>query len=216
MKGEKYIPALSYRPLTPFYDIVVGTTMRERRFKTALIEHADLKPNQKVLDLACGTGTLAILMKQMHPLARVTGVDGDAEIIKIARMKAKREGVEVRFDEALSFDLPYLDETFERVVSSLFFHHLTRSNKMKTLREVGRVLAPGGRILVADWGEPSNLLMKVASRSVQVLDGWETTADNFAGYLPVLIRDAGFDVTRRGDQFNTLFGTIRICEARKI
>ena len=70
----KYVPALGYHWLTPYYDAVIGATTRERSFKQALIKQARFAPGQWVLDLACGTGTLAIWIKQHQPQANIIGV----------------------------------------------------------------------------------------------------------------------------------------------
>jgi ubiquinone/menaquinone biosynthesis C-methylase UbiE len=215
MKNEKYIPALSYDWLTPFYDTAVRLTTREKIFKKALVEQAKIKAGHRVLDLACGTGTLTILVKSARSQAAVVGIDGDAKILEIAKTKAKESGVEIQFDEGMSFDLPYEDDSFDRVVSSLFFHHLTRDNKLKTLREVKRVLKSNGEFHIADWGLPANLLMKGSSRLIQLLDGSETTADSFNGLLPKLMTDAGFEAVEETNLFNNLFGTIRLHQSRK-
>ena len=122
---SEYVPALSFNWLTPYYDAVVGTTTRECSFKQALIKQAGIKAGQHVLDLASGTGTLAIWVKQSQPLASVTGVDGDPAILSIATRKAQKANVAVLFDHAFSYSLPYPAAHFDRVVSSLFFHHLT-------------------------------------------------------------------------------------------
>lgn len=215
MKDTKYIPALGYDVLTPLYDAVVRLTVREKKFKTALIEQASFADGQRVLDLACGTGTLAVLIKESHPKVQVTAIDGDAKILAIAKRKASNKGLDVQFDEGLSFKLPYADESFDRVVSSLFFHHLTRGDKLKTLREVWRVLKPESELHIADWGLPSNFLMKLASRGIELLDGAETTADNFKGLLPSLIAESGFRKTEETSHFNSLFGTIRLLKTKK-
>jgi len=215
MKSEKYIPALSYDWLTPFYDTAVRLTTREKVFKKALVEQAKIKAGHRVLDLACGTGTLTILIKNAQPQAEVIGIDGDAKILEIAKTKAKESGVEIGFDEGMSFDLPYEDKSFDRVVSSLFFHHLTRENKLKTLREVKRVLKSNGEFHIADWGLPANSLMKGSSYLIRLLDGSETTADSFNGLLPKLMTDAGFEKVEETNYYNSLFGTIRLHQSRK-
>jgi len=216
MKNEKYIPALSYDWLTPFYGTAVRLTTREKVFKNALVEQAKIKANHRVLDLACGTGTLTVLIKNTQPQAAVVGIDGDAKILEIAKTKAKKSGVEIGFDEGMSFDLPYEDESFDRVISSLFFHHLTRENKLRTLGEVKRILKSNGEFHVADWGLPKNFLMKFPSYFIKLLDGSETTADSFNGLLPKLITDAGLEAVQETDSFNSLFGTIRLHKSRKI
>jgi ubiquinone/menaquinone biosynthesis C-methylase UbiE len=113
MKNENYIPALSFDWLTPFYDTVMRLTTREKVFKKALVAQAEIKANHRVLDLACGTGTLAILIKNALPQAEVVGIDSDAKILEIAKRKTKESGVEIQFDKGMSFDLPYEDESFE-------------------------------------------------------------------------------------------------------
>ena len=215
MKSETYIPALSYDWLTPFYDPVVRFTTRERIFKTALIEQSNVEDGHHVLDLGCGTGTLAIMLKQGVPSAEVTAIDGDSKVLNAAKEKARRLGIQIRFDEGMSFSLPYAEASFDRVLSSLFFHHLTTENKVKTLREVKRILKPDGEMHIADWGLPANLLMQVMSRFVQVFDGYETTSDSFGGLLPMLVREAGFSEIEETGAFNTLFGTLRLHRALK-
>ncbi|MFZ1700970.1 MAG: class I SAM-dependent methyltransferase [Pyrinomonadaceae bacterium] len=214
MKNEKYIPALSYDWLTSLYDPVVALTTREKTFKRALTEQARIAVNYRVLDLACGTATLSILLKRKQPQAQVIGIDGDAKILEIAKKKARKAGLEIQLDEGMSFDLPYEDESFDRVISSLFFHHLTRENKSKTLREVKRVLKPNGEFHIADWGLPASWLMRGSSYLIQLLDGFETTGDNFNGLLPQLMADAGFASIEETNHFNSLFGTIRLHKCR--
>ena len=213
--SEKYVPALGYDWLTPFYDVVARLTTREKAVKESLIGQAKFEPQQQVLDLACGTGTLAILIKRKYPLTSVRAIDIDAKILRIAERKAAGEQVEIVFDKGLSFALPYADASFDRVLSSLFFHHLTRENKLKTLREAFRVLKAGGELHIADWGLPANFLMKIASIGVARLDGAETTADNFSGLLPTFVSEAGFQAAEETSRFNTFFGTIRLLKATK-
>ena len=83
---SSYVPALGFHWLTPAYDLVVRATTRERTFKSALIGQANLRPGQQLLDLACGTGTLAIWIKQRQPDVNVTAIDGDTNILAIASL----------------------------------------------------------------------------------------------------------------------------------
>ena len=216
MKSDGFVPALGYSFLTPMYDLVVGVTTREAEFKRALVAQAKIEAGHRVLDLACGTGTLAILIKRTVPNSEITGIDGDSAMLETAKAKSKKAGTDIRFDNGMSFDLPYEDDSFDRVVSSLFFHHLTRDDKRRTLREVKRVLTPGGEFHVADWGRPANLIMRMASKAIQLLDGFETTADNFRGRLPQIIGEEGFGSVEETSSYDTLFGTIRLHKSRKI
>src|SRR5579871_5626464 len=102
MKREgDYIPALRYRWLTRFYDPIVRATTRESAFKRELVEQAHLQHEHRILDLGCGTGTLAIMIKDSCPGAEVVGIDGDAEVLAIARTKVALTGVAVQFDRGV-------------------------------------------------------------------------------------------------------------------
>lgn len=212
---QDYVPALAYHWLTPFYDLVVGATTRERRFKQSLIRQARLAPGQLVLDLASGTGTLAIWIKQREPLLDITGVDIDPAILARAARKAKFANAAVNFTRARSYELPYPTAHFDRVVSSLFFHHLTWQDKSRTARELFRVLKPGGELHVADWGRPANRVMRGLFLMIQWLDGFETTRDNAAGRLICLFEDAGFVNVAEHQTFSTIFGTLALYRAVK-
>jgi len=188
---EKYVSALHFDWLTRFYDPIMQFTLREKKFKRELIKQANIQSGQRVLDLGCGSGTLTILLKQMHPDAKIVGLDGDAKILEIARRKIAVTDLAIELKAGLSFDMDFPDETFDRVVSSLLFHHLTPANKRRTFVEIHRVLKPGGELHIADWGKPTNILMRAAFFFVQILDGFETTKDNVVGRLPVLFEEAG-------------------------
>lgn len=210
----KYVPALGFHWLTPLYDLIVGTT-REHRVKQALIKQARFAPGQRVLDLACGTGTLAIWIKQQQPQAEVAGVDADPAILSLASRKAQSVNVSVQFDHALSYSLPYPAAHFDRVVSSLFFHHLSWANKERTAQELFRVLKPGAELHVADWGRAGNIFMRGLFLFVQLLDGFKNTQDNVSGKLVTLFEQAGFvEVTQR-QTFSTIYGTLALYSAVK-
>jgi ubiquinone/menaquinone biosynthesis C-methylase UbiE len=208
-----YVPALGFRWLTPAYDVVVRATTREGTFKPALIEQANFQAGQDVLDVACGTGTLAVWIKQRFPGVTVTAIDGDAKILSIASRKAKKAKVSVQFDHGLSFHLPYSDARFDRIVSSLFFHHLSWRDKQRTASELHRVMRPGGELHVADWGRATGLWTRAAFTAIQLLDGWRNTQDNVEGKLIELFEDAGFTNVLQTRTFSTMFGTMALYRA---
>jgi ubiquinone/menaquinone biosynthesis C-methylase UbiE len=199
--------------LTRIYDPVVAITSREGAFKRRLQEHARIKNGESVLDVACGTGTLAIEIKKDHPQAKVTGIDGDRAILQRAKAKAKEAGVKIDFQRGLSNELPYDGRSFDVVVSTLFFHHLTDEAKADTAEEIRRVLRLGGRVLIADWGRPQDPLMRLFFLNVQILDGFTNTASNVAGRLPEFLRDAGLKRVSVVDRMRTPLGTIEIVSA---
>ena len=210
-----YIPALKYHWLTHLYDPIVALTTREHHVKTCLIEQAQISERSQVLDIGCGTGTLAIMVKRRFPSAGVYGIDADAQILGIANRKANTYGIKIHLDHGYSYALPYDDNRFDRVLSSLFFHHLTRTDKERTLREIYRVLKPGGQLHVADWGKPSSALARGLFLTVQLLDGFETTRDNIEGLLPQLMEAAGFNEVNRVGEVPTMYGTLAQYKALK-
>jgi SAM-dependent methyltransferase len=215
MAEDRYVPALGLRALTGLYDPVVRLTTREGVFKARLLEQAALRPGERVLDLGSGTGTLAIQAKRGQPEATIVGLDGDREVLRRARAKATDAGVEVDFDEGYSTEPPYADSSFDVVLSTLFFHHLTGADKRRTAAEVFRILKPGGRLEVADWGRPADPAMRLLSTSIRLLDGFEQTRDNLAGGLPRIFDDAGLSDTAEVERMRTAFGTLAFYRARR-
>jgi len=213
-RQTEYVPALGFHWLTPLYDLAVRLTTRERRFKSALIEQAVIMPGHQVLDLACGTGTLAIWIKKRYPEAIVTGLDGDPRMLEIARTKAHKAGVDVDFRQGFSTNLPFANHSFDRAMSSLFFHHLNWQDKQITVQELWRVLDPDGELHVADWGKADNLLMRSLFLVIQCLDGFDNTGDNVRGRLIELFEGGGFRTALEQRTFPTVLGTMTLYSAR--
>jgi len=170
-----------------------------------LIEQAALAPGFRVLDIGCGTGSLTLLIKRLHPEVEVTGLDPDPKALAIAKRKAERAGLAIQFERGFSNPLPYRDACYERVFSSLMFHHLTQDEKTATLLEVRRVLAPGGSLHLLDFGPPRSGFARVAAH---VLHRAGHLHDNVAGRIPELLAEAGFvhaeEVAQRGSFVGSL------------
>jgi ubiquinone/menaquinone biosynthesis C-methylase UbiE len=211
-KTDKYIPAFGHDMLTPLYDVAMKWLMPEDRFKRHLIRQAAIERGQRVLDLGCGTGTLTILIKQLHPESEVVGLDGDPNVLVIARAKAKKAGIDIAFDEAMAFQLPYPDGSFDRVLCSLVLHHLTTENKRRALKEVYRILRLGGELHVADLGKPSNFPAYLISLIIRL---FEDVMDNIKGLLPEMFARAGFSQVEETARYMTLVGTLALYKAQK-
>ena len=209
---KPFIPALGVDWLTPFYD-AVAWLLGERAVKARLIAQAAIAPGHDVLDLGSGTGTLALMVKERCPQARVSGVDIDPRILAMARRKATAAGRDVRFGEGSATDPPFAAGSFDRVLTTLVLHHLTTPQKRAALAAARRLLRSGGELHVADWGRPQNALMWLAATSFRLFDGGETTAANLAGELPTLIAGAGFVDVRETEQRMTPFGTLTFLRA---
>jgi ubiquinone/menaquinone biosynthesis C-methylase UbiE len=210
---DHYIPALSLDRLTPLYDPVMNWFMREDRFKAHLVEQAAIRAGHRVLDLGCGTATLPIRIKRLVPDAHIVGLDGDPQVLSIAERKVVRAAVQLDLVQGMAFHLPFPDNTFDRVVSSLLLHHLTPANKQRAMREVYRVLRPNGELHVVDLGQPHTVLAYLISF---VTRQFEETADNILGNLPVLFRDTGFADVIEAAHYLTIVGTLSFFKARKL
>jgi len=142
------------------YDALAWLFMfgREGAFRDRLLDLARLESGESVLDVGCGTGTLAIAAKRRVGRAgSVYGVDASPEMITRARTKGRRANANVAFAEGVVETLPYPDAHFDVVLSTLMLHHLPRSARRDLAREVRRVLKAGGRVLVVDFGSaPEN------------------------------------------------------------
>ena len=214
-KQSNYIPALKYNWLTQFYDGLLTTFLREKTFKMKLIESIR-QPNPKhILDIGCGTATLSLMLESTFPEACVTGLDGDEKILAIAKHKGQEAQSKIRFVHAMSYAIPVSAGLFDVVTSSLMLHHLNAGDKTKTLREAYRVLQPNGTIAIADWGKPSNFIMRGVFYLVQLLDGFETTTDNVKGKIPDYLTRAGFREVNELENIDTILGTISIYQGKK-
>ena len=207
---KRYIPALSFRWLTPLYDPLLKWVMREETFKRKLVQQANIQPKMKVLDLGCGTGTLTLMLKRAHPEAEVTGLDGDPQVLDIARNKSR--GADIQWDEGLASSLPYPDSTFDRVVTSLVIHHLVTDDKRRAFKEIYRVLKPNGELHVLDFGAPHSSLTRFMAKYMRRL---EEAADNFDGLIPRFMSEAGFGSVIEAENFVTLFGPLSLWRAVK-
>ena len=211
MDATRYVPAAGRAWLTPVYDRVVSLTMREGAFRGRLAEQVldGLAGDGVVVDVGCGTGTFAARLAADHPGLAITAIDGDDDALDIARGKAPTG---VRWMHGLATHLPVLGASADRVVMSLLLHHLVPAQKERALREAVRVLHPGGRLHVADWGRPQDPVMRGAFLALQVIDGFENTRDHVAGRLTGMLEDAGLEDVQVHDRMRTGWGTLELLE----
>lgn len=125
---------------------------REKALRNKVLRLADLAPGESVLDVGCGTGTLAIGVKQrLGPDGAVYAIDASPQMLARARAKAKRRSVSVSFEHAAAEALPFPDTSFDVVFNTIMLHHLPRQARLECLSETRRVLKPGGRFVVVDF-----------------------------------------------------------------
>src|SRR5918992_5686450 len=136
------------------YDLLVWllTHGRHRAFRERLVGLARLAAGESILDVGCGTGSLAIAAKrQVGVGGPVFGIDASPAMIARATSKAARAGIDVSFKTAVAETLPFPDAQFDVVLSTLMLHHLPRKVRQQCAHEVRRVLKPQGRVLVVDF-----------------------------------------------------------------
>jgi ubiquinone/menaquinone biosynthesis C-methylase UbiE len=210
---RRYIPATRWRGFTQLYDPILALTMRERRFRGEMLQRvkADLPEEGTAVDVGCGTGTFALALKERCPDAQVIGIDGDEEILALARGKAGAAGIGWR--KGLAQELPAPTDDADVVTISLVLHHLLPEDKRRALAEAKRILKPSGRLHVADWGPPSDPLMSGAFFVAQAIDGFDRTAEHRAGRLPAFIEEAGLGPVERYGRFRTAFGVVELLTA---
>jgi ubiquinone/menaquinone biosynthesis C-methylase UbiE len=208
MTQERYVPAAGRAGLTRFYDLGVRATMRERLWRRVIVEAVADRNPAVVVDVGCGTGALSIPIAVRLPSARVMGVDGDPQVLEIARGKPGADAVE--WTEGLAGALPLPAGGADVVVTSLVLHHLPLQTKREMLSEAHRVLRPGGRLIVADWAAPQDVVASAGFALLQVLDGFATTNDNRRGLIPQLIVQAGFPEPRLLRRVRTALGTFEV------
>ncbi len=204
------VPALGFSILTPFYDFVVRYTTKENLFKSKLIQNLELKNESIILDLGCGTGTLLEMAHKKNSMCHFYGIDADPKMIARALKKCQPD---IHFIKGDATCLTFDDDYFNYVISSLFFHHLDRESKLRALTEVNRVLVRGGKVIIADWGRPSSLLMRLLFGIVQLLDGFKNTRDHVTGGFVDLLSKSGFSEIKEIENINTIFGTLTIWTA---
>lgn len=200
-----YLPAAGHDWALPLYDPLVKLLGGDAA-KKILLNQAALQPVHRALDIGCGTGTLAMLVKRLYRDAEVTGLDPDSRALARARRKASRAAAAIRFYQGFSDELPYPDASFDRVFSSFMFHHLQADQREKTLREVRRVLARGGSFHLLDFVRPE------ASEH----GGWSHflhsshhLKDNSDSRILALMQQAGFASPKKVRDGALFFGLLR-------
>lgn len=215
MAEQRFLPALRYNWLTPFYDFFLGITFPEKKIKQALIDQCAFNGNERVLDFGVGTATLSVMITQHYPSIRISGIDVDKKILEIAKNKIAGTGSGIELKNYDGSHIPLPDSFIDKTISSLVFHHIGTEDKRVVLREIYRVLKPGGRLHIADFGKASNIYTKIVFEVFRRFDGEENTRINSKGLLPTFIIEAGFSNVKETKYFNTLFGTVKLISAIK-
>ena len=177
------------------YDLLAPAMLfwQEQRINRRLLDAAGLQPDQRVLDIGCATGGLTLAAARRLDRIRggfAVGLDASPAMVRVARRKTR--DLPCRFDIGVAERLPYADNTFHLVTSSLFYHHLDHEDKLASLRETYRVLIPGGVFAIADVDTPTNRFGRLCLLGADLLFHQAEIRENATGLLPRLFPQAGF------------------------
>ncbi|MCX4683417.1 class I SAM-dependent methyltransferase [Kitasatospora purpeofusca] len=218
MTERSFTPAAGRFAPVRLYDPVVALT-RERLWRSLVAMHVAPRPEDVVVDVGCGTGSLAVLLNRVEPRATVIGVDPDPEALVVARRKAAAvvvaggtPGGTPDWRIGMGDDVAAIvgAGTADTVVSSLVLHQCPVPMKRAVLAAMHETLRPGGKLVIADYGEQRTAAMRLAFRFVQLADGKADTQPNADGILPRLIAEAGFENVRESETVATLTGSLSL------
>lgn len=212
---KEFTPALGHSALTPLYDFAIASLTRENTWRTELLRELSPLDNDRILDVGCGTGSLAMRMRAINESCEIHGIDPDQDVLAIARDKATSAGADITFHKR--FLRPNTHEelgSFTKIVSSLVFHQTALEVKRDILESMTTLLRPGGQLLIADYGLQRTGLMRTLFRcTVQAIDGVEDTQHNADGCMPELIAESGFTDVAELQVIPTPTGSISLYSA---
>lgn len=202
---KKFLPAAGRDLFLPFYDPLVSLIGGDRA-RRQLISQARLEAGQHILDIGCGTGTFLVLLKQQFQAVHAVGLDPDPRALHRAKAKAARDGLSLEFDRGFADELPYRNDSFDRVFSSFMFHHLEDHDREEALQEVFRVLKPGGSFHLLDFAGHEHGAHGYLGRLMHSSDRLK---DNSAERILQLLRQAGFTNVQKVKDGSMFFGLLR-------
>jgi len=216
MKSDEFTPAAGHPWLTPLYDFGIALLTRETRWRALLVDQIRPTPNDYIVDVGCGTGSLLALLARAAPGIRLMGIDPDPAILARARAKFSKLRLltpAVTFHQGFAHDTARLAQgrSITKIASSLVFHQVPLAGKAEGLASIYSALPPRGELHIADYGLQRTRLMRALFRlTVQNLDGVTDTQPNAEGVLPSLLGGAGFASVEETAVVPTVTGSISL------
>ncbi|MFE6507745.1 class I SAM-dependent methyltransferase [Nocardioides sp. NPDC057767] len=213
-RGREFLPGMGRTWLLPLYDLFTRFA-RVRPLHERTVELAGIQAGQTVLDVGCGTGNLSFAVLRAVPGAVVTGHDPDASALRLAARKAGRRGVRLSLVQGYADRLLPKDGSVDHVVSSLALHHVDEAGREGFGREAYRVLKPGGRVTIVDFGAPDHGPGHEHEHEHGHRHGRSRQARPPVAGIVSLLTDAGFTDAREIDHIEHRFGPITIVQATR-
>lgn len=202
---KNFIPALRFKSLNNLFDRFLKVSMKEKFIKNELIYFSKLNNNQTILDFGCGTGTLIKMILDKIPELNIIGLDIDQNILNIASQKLKLYNPQlIKYNGT---NIPFSDNYFDKVLTSLAIHHIYTENKILIFSEISRVIKKGGKIYILDFVKPKDVYAKFVT---SILKMTEPIHDNIDGKIPGMLYESGFTDISENGYYKTIFGPLTI------
>ncbi len=183
-----YIPPLEFHALTRFYDLALISVGFGKKFRKKIVDAVEVKDSYTILDVGCGTGAFLEILRNRYPKVSAIGIDPDEQALSIAS-KRLQAYPNVTFINSFAESLPFENDTFDTVYSTLAFHHLPTEIKKKAVEEIYRVLKPRGKLVIVDFGTAKHHRFY---RTILFWEPFEYMEGNLQGLIPEFMKKAGF------------------------
>ncbi len=199
------------RLLARFYDPFAATGLREDLIAPQMLRLVGPSP-RRILHVGCGRGWLTRLFASQYPECEVIGVDCDEDVLAGAVDHTPETFTNIAYVLGRAEEPP-VEGPFDAIVSSLLLHHLPRAAKRAALTASARLLAPKGRLLIADFGRPHDRVMRSMFVVVQLAHGFDDTSDNVEGTYPELMAGAGLSAPAEIGRWRSPLGSVALYQA---
>ena len=214
MEDAHYTPALGRSGFTGAYDLTIRLLTREQKWRTALLRQVAPQDGETILDVGCGTGTFAIMLKRAAPGARVIGLDPDPQILAIAADKARKAGVSMELHQGFASDSSRF-VALDKAVSSLVFHQVPLAGKSAGITAMFASVRAGGEVHIADYARQAGIMRPLFRLTIQRLDGAADTQPNADGEIERLLAEQTGSAVQARAVVPTITGTISLFMAAK-